>query len=127
MSTDPQAPSARIRSPGASALVGLGDAVTTAERLIEQRALRSGPAGNLLAQVAVKLPEVLLHFSKVGEQLSGRTGELLVPVTLAYGVKHRDLPTVGSGDLFIDFGAPPPQLDEAAFGIVLRTECPWAQ
>src|ERR1039458_310904 len=53
----------------APTLIGFGDAVTAAERLVEEGTLRPAPSGDLLTQVTVEAPEVFLHPAEVRQQL----------------------------------------------------------
>src|SRR5271165_5204274 len=69
-------------------LIGFGDIGATTERLVEQGALRSGPAGDLLSERAVESAEVLLYLTEVGEELPCRACKLLIPVALAHCVQH---------------------------------------
>ena len=93
-----------------------------AQHLVEQLALGAGPAGDLLAQPPVERPEVLLDLAEVGQQLAGVAGELLVAVALADGVEQLDLAPLGPGDLGVELGPPPAQLDQPALRVGVGAE-----
>jgi hypothetical protein len=46
-----------------------GDGLPAAEHVIEQVPLAAAPAGNLLAELPIEFPEVLLHLAEISEQL----------------------------------------------------------
>ena len=104
------------------ALVRAGDGLPAAEDVIEQFALAAVPAGDLLAQLPVQLPEVLLHLAEVSEQLPGGRGELLVAVADRASVEQVELAGLDPGDLVVYLLALPEQLGDPLLRVGLGAE-----
>ena len=106
----------------AAALVRFGDGIAVADHLVEEVCLRSLPAGDLLAQLPVKRPEVRLDLPEVGEEFARHRGELLIPITLRRVVEHRDVSALDLGDLSVDEIAAAMEFGQADLWILLGPE-----
>ena len=104
------------------ALVRAGDRLPAAEHVVQQFALAAVPAGDLLAELAVQLAEVLLHLAEVSQQLPRGRGELLVAVAHRALVEQVELARPDPGDLVVDFLALPPQLGDPLLRVGLGAE-----
>ena len=103
----------------AAALIGLGDAAAGGDDVVEQLALGTGPTGDLLAQVTVEGPEVLLDLAEVRQQLAGGAGELLVAVALDDRVCGGDPAGLDASDLLVESVTSAPQVCQADRRVVV--------
>ena len=86
----------------------------------QELALRALPGGDLLADLAVQLAEVLLDLAEVGEEVLGQGGQLL-EVVQRFGSRHD--PDVAVSDalhLGVDGVSLALEFFEALFGVRLR-------
>ena len=90
------------------------------EYLVEQLALRAGPGGDLLTELTVEKPEVLLHLTEVSKELAGGTGELLITISLTDLIEHVDVAAFCTGDLLIELRSLLLQLIEAVRRVRVR-------
>ena len=104
------------------ALVGAGDRLPAAEHVVKQLALAAVPARDLLPQLPVQLPEVLLHLAEVGQQLPRGRRELLVAVAHPGRVEHAEVAGLDPRDLVVQLLPAPGQLLDPRLRIGLGAE-----
>ena len=86
----------------------------------QQFALGAVPRGDLLPDLPVQCPEVLLHLAEVGEQVLGQGGQLLEVVQGLRGGHDPDVAVPDPLHLRVDAVALPLELGQAYFRVRLR-------
>ena len=104
------------------ALVRAGDGLPAAEYVVEELALAAVPAGDLLPQLPVQLPEVLLDLAEVGQQFPRGRRELLVAVAHPARVEHAEVARLDARDLVVQLLPAPGQLLDPRLRVGLGAE-----
>lgn len=111
-----------VEGPEAPALVGFGDAAAVGEQVVEQVSLGAFPHGDLFAETAIEVTEVLLDLTEVGEEFAGGAAELLVAVSLGNRIGKNDVAGCNALDLGIDDSTAALQVSEPRRRVLIGTE-----
>ena len=96
------------------ALVAVGDDVTIAQNIVQQRPFAALPGGDALARRPVKVAKILLDHPEIGQQGASAIGYLQKALAHPRRIDQRQGAAAADGlDFAVDLGAPPLQLGNA--------------
>ena len=105
----------------AAPLIGTGDGVALVDHLFQERAPRTFPARDALANATVQDTEVLLHLTEVTEQVPGDLHELLETVLEGGIVEQREITLACTRNLGFDLVATALKIGDTYLRVFLYT------